>query len=257
MNEIKDVFRTVLDAPAPPPPTREAMLTMAHTAASRRRARRAAAGISAVAAVTVAAAVVPQWLAPAPRPSGVANGQGPISPGEHGKSMLRTLRTVVPAGFTTPSSDVYSDSNGRFIVRITRASPLNKPYGEIVASTDVYRGDAGGSASVLLRTTGQPAPTGDLCVTGSVELPSQDRGCSVVTASNGVRIRVSWRDLDGAGRIHYAVRFHPGGYVLLQQGPAATRPDTELLGFIWTPNQLAETAASADFWPAHLGPFTR
>jgi hypothetical protein len=257
MNEIKDLFRTVLDAQAPPPPTREAMLTIAHTAAARRRVRRAAAGMSAVVVLTVAAAVAPHVLTPKAELLGAASARQPVSPREHGNTMLRTLRTIVPPGFTTPSADVYTDGNGSFPVRVTQAAPLQGPYGEIVASTDVYKGGAGGSAAVEVRTTGKPEPLGDLCVTGTVVLQSPERGCRVITAANGLRVRFSWRELDGVGRIEYAACFHQGGYVLLQQGPAATRPDTEVLGRIWTEDQLADAVATTDFWPATLGPFTR
>jgi hypothetical protein len=143
------------------------------------------------------------------------------------------------------------------MVKGTQAVSLHPPKGEMVASTDVYRGDEGASASVSVSITGLPEPAGDLCATAEVLHQGADDGCKVVTASNGDRVRYSWRVIAGFGRIDYAARFHAGGYVVVHQSPGGLRPDKapRTAGF-WTEAQMVDAATTAAFWPTNLGPFT-
>ena len=266
MNEMKELFGRVLDADAPRPvATRDDMLTVAHRAAARRRARHLTAACAGVALVVAAATAVPHWLNPDndglttgknpgvsaapnhPRPT-PSRSAPPVTPEQHAQKMLATLLGHVPRPFTTPSTVTAEDSR-----RLKDAYVRTAPMKQMMAITEVYRGAKTGLLSVAVTISSGAAPTGDLCVTAPAS--HREQGCAIVTATNGDRVRLSWRDVPQIGRIEYAARFYQGGAVVIQQTPSAGEPDSGSVGRILEERALADAAADPAFWPTNLAPF--
>jgi hypothetical protein len=266
MNDVKDLFSRVLDADAPRPmASRDEMMARAHRAAARRRTRRAATACAAAAIVVGAAVGVPSWvgrdsddgLTTGTEPAVTAGPSRPapasrLTPERHAGSMLTTLLKHVPGQFTTPATPTFKDAGG--LEHQVQGTHVEPPAKEMSASTDVYRGTKAGSLAVAVTVGQGAAPVGDLCVTGTISHQGIDSGCKVVTATDGQPIRFSWRYVS-AGRIEYAARFHPGGYVMVLQTTSGTRPVSTPLGRIMTERALADAAADPAFWPTNLVPF--
>lgn len=262
MNDVKDLFSRVLDADTPRPvATRDEMLAVAHRAAARRRARHITAVCASVALVVAAATAAPHWLgrggdglttgpaatAPPNRPTPTT--APAITPERHAQSMLTTLLGHVPEPFATPSAPPAAGST-----RPAKEAHVMSPTQQMIANTDVYLGTKSGVMSVVVTVRPGAVPTGDLCVTAPASHHAEE-GCTVVTAANGDRIRVSWRDLSPLGRIEYAARFYQGGTVVVQQTPSAMQPDSVPIGRILSQQRLAAVAADPAFWPTNLTPF--
>ena len=266
MNDVKDLFSRVLDADTPRPvATRAEMLAVAHRAAARRRARHLTAVCASVALVVAAATAAPQWLGrddggltTGDRPSATAapNRSAPpprLASEQHAASMLNTLLRHVPAGYTTPTAPIVTDDEG--VEYQLQGTSVEVSEQQILATTDVYRGTKAGSLSARVTLGPGATPRGDLCVTGEISHQGTEAGCRVITATNGLPVRFSWRS-DSTGRVEYAARFHPGGYVLVHQLRYGLKPGSTPLGRVLTEQALADAAADPAFWPKDLAPFS-
>ena len=265
MNDVKDLFSRVLDADIPRPvATRDDMLAVAHRAAARRRTRHLTTAVASVALAVAAATAGPHWLGR--NNDGLTTGDHPnvtaspsrpaptprLAPEQHATAMLKVLLAHVPRGFTTPSAPTITDDEG--IEHQVQGTHVEVPAKQILATTDVYSGKKAGSLSAIVTVGQGAAPTGDLCATASISHQGTETGCSTITATNGVPIRFSWRLLS-TGRLEYAARYYPGGYVLIQQMTYGLKPASTPLGLIMSERALADVAADPAFFPANLAPF--
>ena len=136
---------------------------------------------------------------------------------ERARAMLQVLVDHVPAGYTTPETEmIESAENGQVLVKQVQVLPT--PDGiSYHAGTDVYRGDQGGTLGVdALVGAGAVPVSDDVC--GGPSLPHQgaDENCHVLTASNGVKVRLS-SSARGGSRIYFAQVAYPGVTVLVRQ----------------------------------------
>jgi hypothetical protein len=284
-NQVKELFRRVLDEPGPPVATSGEVLGGARRTARRRRTGAVVAcSALAVVAVVGAAVGVPALAggltpvggtaagdsgtvtSPAPTSSGSSRPGASTPPGDvahestpttnQGKAdrMLTALLAAVPAGYTTPTTGTVSDANGqRYEVRgtqVLRASETGENNGQgwhLNASTDVYRGDQAGAVAVTITDHSQPVPDGDICALSIQHQGSGEQSCQTVMVGD-TRVRVSVRDLGQAGQIWYATVFRDGWTTQVQEGHHGMRPGSAMLTTLpYTPRQLAQLAMSRAF----------
>ncbi|GII25285.1 hypothetical protein [Planosporangium mesophilum] len=282
MSEIKVVFGQLLDVAAPPLPPVDAVLIRVRRAARRRNALRAAVGaavgitvvgLTAVAALGgVAAYRMPGGdrvggagptassrtpgpaVSPAPSTSPVPDppmiGGSKSDPGyERAAALYRVLLSVVPAGYSTPDTDLARVPDGNAYVRGVQATERDPVVGmEYYAGFDVYRDGRGGALSVHLAPRSGPAPTGDLCQQTVVH-QGTDENCQVLKTADGTRVRVSWRSISGHGRIYYATRYYDDAEVMVQQSQTCILwPSYQILASpVFSEAALAEVAAKPEF----------
>jgi hypothetical protein len=273
MNErdVKDVFQRVLDTPRTPGADRVAMLSLAHRA--RRRRTVAWTGSAGATAVVIAAVATLAVAAHSPG-AGAATEAGQVSAGasatataaaskpaparsdeQYAQDLLAALPTLVPPGFTFPTQDLFTDTNGtKYVLRTAQVFPpatLNGqpvPTGSVLgsmprsvsASTDVYRD--GRQASVIVHVVDSAAPA-DLCMV-QIEHQGTENGCRVATATNGAQIRLGWRDISTYGRTWYATRYYAHRSVTVQQYPGGMNPHLSSYGAVWDEAAVVEVAAN-------------
>jgi hypothetical protein len=261
--EVKEILLRAAAAPRAPVPDRAAVIALGHRARRRQTIRWAGTG----AATIVVAAVVgvlaigagPARTAP-PQPGSTHHGPTATappsvptrSPGVHydqayADQLLTALSALVPASFTLPTDDLFTDSAGQhYQVRGAQVSTDGTTGSVSVgAGTTVYHDQRQAYVSITVVPTSQPA---DLCA-AEVRHQGVEAGCHVGTATNGTRIRVAWRDV-GSGRIWYATRYVGGTSVTVQQSPGGIRLDLPAYdGGIWDEAGLVNVAADPSLAP--------
>jgi hypothetical protein len=133
------------------------------------------------------------------------------------RAMLQILVNNVPAGYTTPETEVIEGLvEGRPTqiavkqVQVIRTSDGRVSYH---AGTDVYRGDQGGTLGVDV-AVGPSTVTDDPCAAPGMSHQGADEGCHVLTASNGLKVRLS---STAGSRIYFAQVAYPDATVLVRQ----------------------------------------
>jgi len=261
---LRDLFDRVLEMPGPPGVDREQMLTRARRALVRRRVvRSAGAGVACVAVVALAFGEVSAHrgaaigvASPAPATSTPTATAAPVTPSPldmapdvGAQHMLAALRTLVPAEFSVPDGQEYTDSAGQ---QYSMFSSQVVPDGASImldAGTEVFRD--GKQASLMVTIAVGTAPA-DLCTAG-IRHQGVEAGCHVLTAANGAPIRVAWRDIAGVGRTWYATRFYGQRTVTVAQAPGGIRPGFGSYGAIFTESELVEVAANPVLEPSRFG----
>lgn len=262
---LRDLFDRVLETPGPPGLEREQLVARARRALVRRRVvRSAGAGVACVAVVALAFGAVSAHrgdaigvASPAPATSTPTATAAPVtpsplasmSPDVGAQRMLDALRTLVPAEFSLPDGQEYTDSTGQ---QYSMFSSQVVPDGASImldAGTEVFRD--GKQASLMVTIAVGTAPA-DLCTAG-IRHQGVEAGCHVLTAANGAPIRVAWRDIAGIGRTWYATRFYGQRSVTVAQAPGGIRPGLGNYGAIFTESELVEVAANPVLEPLRYG----
>ena len=127
---------------------------------------------------------------------------------DRAREMLRVLVSRVPSGYTTPETEiidgVVDGKPVQIMVKLVQVFRTRDGSVSYHASTDVYRGEQGGNLSVnAVAGPGASPVTDDPCATLGQPHQGVDEGCHVVTASNGLKVRLS-SSARGGSRIYHA-----------------------------------------------------
>ena len=173
---------------------------------------------------------------------------------DRAREMLRVLVSQVPDGFTTPETEMFEGVlDGKPLqIMVKQAGAVRTTDGVVSynAATDVYRGDQGGNLGVrtIVGPGVSPVPDNPCAVPGQ---PHQgaDEGCHVLTASNGLKVRLS-SAARGGSRTYFAQVAYEAGTVMVGQtllgGLALKAP---LPGPFLSDQAFAEIAALPAFRP--------
>jgi hypothetical protein len=267
-NDVRDLFARMVGEAGPLPVSREEMVAAGRRARNRRR-RWWAGGVALAAVAAVAAST---QVVPAPGASGTVSAPGTSSargtssapgtssargPGvarspsgrpvsipeaqqQRANQMLDALIAAIPAGYTTPAP-------GNPHTRSARVKGWQQTGWLYLISTEVYRDGKVGMVHVSSFTDYGPPGTNDPCAAAYQAAGSHD-GCTVLTATTGTPVAVSWRG--GSGKVPREVRatwVADDRAVSVQQVPGGQTGGRMLDQPVFTDQELADLAVSPDF----------
>nr|BFE59485.1 hypothetical protein GCM10020063_040110 [Dactylosporangium thailandense] len=275
-NDVRDLLARVIGEDGPRPASREEMVAAGRRARNRRR-RWWAGGVAlaAVAAVAAMTQVGPVSGAPgtvaAPRtsgapgtvsapsttsarspgvaksPTGRAVSKIPEAQQQRADQMLAALIAGIPAGYTTPAPGA-TPAAGKPLTRYGLVEGWQQTGWRYEVGTEVYRDGKAGMVRVSSFTDYGPPGTNDPCAAAYQAVGSYN-GCTVLTATTGTPVAVSWRG--GSGKVPREVRatwVADDRAVSVEQGPGPQQPGLGILDQpVFTDQELADLAVSPDF----------
>ncbi|HTJ33042.1 MAG TPA: hypothetical protein VL738_07410 [Dactylosporangium sp.] len=269
-NDVRDLFARVVDKAGPLPASREEMVAAGRRARNHRR-RWWAGGVALVAVAAVAATtqvvLVPgasdTVSAPgtpsapgtssarspgvAKSPTGRPVSKIPEAQQQRADQMLAALIAAIPAGYTTPAPGA-TPAAGRPLIRYAFVQGWQQTGWRYTISTEVYRDGKAGMVRVHSFTDYGPPGTNDPCAAAYQAAGSYD-GCTVLTATTGTPVAVSWRG--GSGKVPREVQatwVADDRAVSVEQGPGPQQPGFGMLTQpVFTDQELADLAVLPDF----------